>query len=124
MTIIIAGSAAIVELDIKKIIALSTLRQLGLIFFTLGLGEIFLRWFHLIRHAYFKAMIFIGAGAMIHRVKDYQDVRKIGSLSVNNYFISSAFLIGSLSLCGMPFLSGFYSKDTILEQFLIGEGGV
>ena len=124
LTIIIAGSAAIVELDIKKIIALSTLRQLGLIFFTLGLGEIFLRWFHLIRHAYFKAMIFIGAGAMIHRVKDYQDVRKIGSLSVNNYFISSAFLIGSLSLCGMPFLSGFYSKDTILEQFLIGEGGV
>jgi NADH-ubiquinone oxidoreductase chain 5 len=124
LTIIIAGSAAMVELDIKKIIALSTLRQLGLIFFTLGLGEIFLRWFHLIRHAYFKAIMFIGAGAIIHRVKDYQDVRKIGSLSVNNYFISSAFLIGSLSLCGMPFLSGFYSKDTILEQFLISKSGV
>lgn len=68
--------------------------------------------------------MFIGAGAIIHRVKDYQDVRKIGSLSVNNYFISSAFLIGSLSLCGMPFLSGFYSKDTILEQFLISKSGV
>jgi len=119
LTILIAGARALLELDIKKIIALSTLSQLGVMVFTLGLGEIFLRWFHLIRHAYFKAIIFIGAGAIIHRVRGYQDIRKIGSLNRNNFLISRVFLTGSLSLCGMPFLTGFYSKDAILEQFLI-----
>jgi len=119
LTIFIAGRAALVELDIKKIIALSTLSQLGMIVFTLGLGETYLRWAHLIRHAYFKAIIFMGAGAIIHRVRGYQDVRKIGSLNKNNFFIFSIFLSGSFSLCGLPFLTGFYSKDVILEQFLI-----
>jgi NADH-quinone oxidoreductase subunit L len=69
----------LIELDIKKIIALSTLRQLGIIIFTLGIGEPVLCWLHLISHAYFKAILFIGAGSMIHRIKDYQDLRKIGS---------------------------------------------
>lgn len=119
LTIIMAGAAALIELDIKKIIALSTLRQLGVIVFTLGIGERFLRWIHLISHAYFKAIIFIGAGAMIHRVRGYQDIRKIGSLNKNNFFISAIFLSGSLRLCGIPFISGFYSKDAILEQFMI-----
>mgnify|MGYP002046479431 CR=1 FL=1 len=120
ITIILAGGAALLELDIKKIIALSTLSQLGIIVFTIGLGEIFLSWVHLIRHAYFKAMIFIGAGAIIHSVRGYQDTRKIGSINKNNFFISSIFLSGSLRLCGLPFLSGFYSKDAILEQFFMG----
>jgi NADH:ubiquinone oxidoreductase subunit 5 (subunit L)/multisubunit Na+/H+ antiporter MnhA subunit len=120
VTIMMAGAAAILELDIKKIIALSTLSQLGVIFFSLGMGDILIRWTHLLRHAYFKAIIFIGAGAIIHRVKDYQDVRKIGSLVGNNQFIGGVFLIGSLRLCGMPFIRGFYSKDAILEQFFMG----
>jgi NADH:ubiquinone oxidoreductase subunit 5 (subunit L)/multisubunit Na+/H+ antiporter MnhA subunit len=121
VTMLMAGAAAMLELDIKKIIALSTLSQLGVIFFSLGMGDILIRWAHLISHAYFKAIIFIGAGAIIHRVKDYQDVRKIGSLVSNNQFIGGVFLIGSLRLCGMPFIRGFYSKDAILEQFFMGD---
>lgn len=119
LTMLIAGLAALIEIDIKKIIALSTLSQLGVIVFTLGLGERLLCWFHLIRHAYFKAMLFIGAGAAIHRVKDYQDIRKIGSWVKNNYWISRIFLIRRARLCGMPFMRGFYSKDSILERILI-----
>jgi len=77
----------------------------------------------LIGHAYFKAIIFIGAGAIIHRVGGYQDIRKMGSLVKNNFFISGVFLSGSLRLCGIPFLTGFYSKDAILEQFFIASNG-
>ena len=119
ITTIIAGLAALIELDIKKIIALSTLRQLGIIILTLGLGEPILTWLHLIRHAYFKAILFMGAGSIIHRIKDYQDLRKIGSWANRNQFISRIFLSGSLRLCGLPFLRGFYSKDSILEQLMI-----
>jgi len=119
LTTVIAGLAALIELDIKKIIALSTLRQLGIIMFTLGLGESNLCWIHLISHAYFKAILFIAAGSIIHRIKDYQDLRKIGSWIVNNQFIGIIFITGSLRLCGLPFLRGFFSKDSILEQILI-----
>lgn len=119
ITTLIAGLAALIELDIKKIIALSTLRQLGIIIFTLGIGEPVLCWLHLISHAYFKAILFIGAGSMIHRIKDYQDLRKIGSWAKRNQFISSIFIRGSIRLCGIPFLRGFFSKDRILEQILI-----
>jgi len=78
LTILIAGLSAIGELDIKKVIALSTLRQLGLIFFTLGLGLPTITFFHLVSHAYFKAILFICAGAIIHTFKDYQDLRALG----------------------------------------------
>ena len=121
ITTVIAGLAALIELDIKKIIALSTLRQLGIIIFTLGLGEPALCWLHLIRHAYFKAMLFIGAGSIIHTIKDYQDLRKIGSWAKRNQFICRIFIRGSIRLCGIPFLRGFFSKDSILEQMLISE---
>ena len=121
LTILIAGVAALMELDIKKIIALSTLSQLGVLIFTLGAGEPLLSWFHLIRHAYFKAMLFIGAGSIIHTIKDYQDLRKIGSWVLNNHYTGSIFLVGSMRLCGLPFITGFYSKDSILEQYLIME---
>jgi NADH-ubiquinone oxidoreductase chain 5 len=121
ITTVIAGLAALIELDIKKIIALSTLRQLGIIIFTLGLGEPGLCWLHLIRHAYFKAILFIGAGSIIHTIKDYQDLRKIGSWAKRNQFISRIYIRGSMRLCGMPFLRGFFSKDSILEQILINE---
>ena len=78
ITITMAGASALFEVDIKKVIALSTLRQLGVIFFRLGLAQPFLAFFHLVSHAYFKAMLFIAAGAIIHSLKDYQDLRKIG----------------------------------------------
>lgn len=124
LTITIAGASAIFELDIKKVIALSTLSQLGVMFFRLGLGQPFLRFFHLISHAYFKAILFIAAGAIIHRVKDYQDLRKVGRRSLNKPFLCSVILVANMSLCGMPFLSGFYSKDLILEVILINSQGL
>lgn len=116
-----AGAAALFEVDIKKVIALSTLRQLGVIFFSLGLGQPLLAFLHLISHAYFKAMLFIAAGAMIHSLKDYQDLRKIGGRIWNVPGLSAVILIRNLSLCGIPFLSGFYSKDIILEMILMDE---
>lgn len=78
ITITMAGVSALFEVDIKKVIALSTLSQLGVIFFRLGLIEPFLAFFHLISHAYFKAILFMAAGAIIHSLKDYQDLRKMG----------------------------------------------
>lgn len=124
LTIFISGFAALIELDIKKIIALSTLSQLGVMMFTIGAGEPLLCWFHLISHAYFKAMLFIGAGSIIHSIRDYQDLRKIGSWFINNQFTGRIFLVGSIRLCGLPFLRGFYSKDSILEQYLIAESSI
>lgn len=121
ITIIIAGLAALFELDIKKIIALSTLSQLGVMFFRLGLGQPFLSLLHLLSHAYFKAMLFMAAGAIIHSVKDYQDTRKIGREGGRLPFLAAILLIGRLRLCGLPFLAGFYSKDLILEVFILGQ---
>jgi len=116
---VIAGGAALFELDIKKIIALSTLRQLGVIFFSLGLGLPFMRFFHLVAHAYFKAILFIAAGAVIHRVKDYQDLRKIGRFQGVMPRLSRVIVVRNLRLCGLPFMSGFYSKDVILERIIM-----
>jgi len=114
-----AGISAIKELDIKKVVALSTLRQLGLIVIIIGAGIPILGFFHLLSHAYFKAILFICAGILIHRIKDYQDIRTIG-LSVKILPLTmSIFTVANLSLCGMPFLAGFYSKDLILERIII-----
>jgi len=119
ITIIIAGITAIIEIDIKKIIALSTLRQLGIIMLILGIGNPILSFFHLLSHAFFKAMLFICAGIIIHNIKDYQDIRKIG-ISYNNLnFCISIIIIANIRLCGLPFLRGFYSKDLIIEIILI-----
>ena len=119
ITIIIAGITAIIEIDIKKIIALSTLRQLGIIMLILGIGNPMLSFFHLLSHAFFKAMLFICAGIIIHNIKDYQDIRKIG-ISYNNLnFCISIIIIANIRLCGLPFLRGFYSKDLIIEIILI-----
>ena len=124
ITMRIAGGAALFELDIKKIIALSTLSQLGVIFFRLGLSQPFVTFFHLISHAYFKAILFIAAGAIIHRVKEYQDIRKIGRATWNIPAIRRVILVRNLRLCGLPFLAGFYSKDLILEIFIIGDNSI
>merc|ERR1719481_1046489 len=114
-----AGLAAINEIDIKKVIALSTLRQLGVIIITLGLGSPHLSFFHLLSHAYFKAMLFICAGSLIHSIKEYQDIRTISLSERGRVKVMSILIIANFSLCGLPFISGFYSKDLILELLLL-----
>jgi NADH-ubiquinone oxidoreductase chain 5 len=112
------------EIDIKKIIALSTLSQLGVIIMVLGAQEPNLAFFHLLRHAYFKAILFICAGILIHNIKDFQDIRRMGGVNTS---IPSAFrviIVANLRLCGLPFLRGFYSKDMILESLIIIDYGI
>lgn len=114
-TIFISGLVAVYEYDLKKVIALSTLRQLGVIIFSISLGLFKVAFFHLIIHALFKAILFLCAGVMIHGVGGSQDIRHYGN-QIRNYPIIRACLnIANLSLCGVPFISGFYSKDLIVE---------
>jgi NADH-ubiquinone oxidoreductase chain 5 len=116
---IIAGISALWELDIKKIVALSTLSQVGLIITCIGLGFYDLALFHLLTHAFFKALLFITVGNIIHLSADFQDLRKI-ALSPSRLPTSLAFsLVANASLCGLPFIAGFYSKDLIFELALL-----
>lgn len=119
LTIFIAGLGANFEFDLKKIIALSTLSQLGLIMRILSLGFFKLAFFHLLTHALFKALLFICAGSIIHNIKNSQDIRDIGSLINFMPYTIICINIANLALCGFPFLAGFYSKDIILEIVLI-----
>merc|ERR1739846_51070 len=119
ITMIIAGITAIIEIDIKKIIALSTLSQLGIIILILGIANPILSFFHLLSHAFFKAMLFICAGIIIHNIKDYQDIRKIGIRYNNLNYCITIIIVANIRLCGLPFLSGFYSKDLIIEIIII-----
>lgn len=121
LTIFIAGLGANFEFDLKKIIALSTLSQLGLIIRILAIGFYKLAFFHLLTHALFKALLFICAGAIIHNIKNSQDIRDIGSLVIYMPLTISCLNVANLALCGFPFLAGFYSKDIILEIVLISE---
>lgn len=121
LTIFIAGMSANFEFDLKKIIALSTLRQLGLIIIILSIGFPKLAFFHLLTHALFKALLFICAGAIIHNIKNSQDIRDMGRL-INYMPLTTACLnSANLALCGMPFLAGFYSKDLILEIVIMSD---
>nr|ANJ70416.1 NADH dehydrogenase subunit 5 [Haliplus lineatocollis] len=115
LTMFMAGLGANFEYDLKKIIALSTLSQLGLMMSILSLGNYKLAFFHLLTHALFKALLFMCAGSIIHNLKDTQDIRFMGNLMVHMPLTCICMNISNLSLCGMPFLSGFYSKDLILE---------
>jgi NADH-ubiquinone oxidoreductase chain 5 len=119
LTIFIAGLGANFEYDLKKIIALSTLRQLGLIMRILSIGFYKLAFFHLLTHALFKALLFICAGSIIHNIKNRQDIRNIGRLINQIPLTSSCLNLANLALCGMPFLAGFYSKDLILEYVIL-----
>jgi len=119
ITMVLAGAAAMFEIDIKKVIALSTLRQLGVMMIILGIIEPVLSFFHLLRHAYFKAILFMCAGIIIHNIKDYQDIRKIRIISSIIPITFSVITVANLSLCGIPFLRGFYSKDIILEVMML-----
>lgn len=115
ITILFAGFSANFEYDFKKIIAYSTLSQLGLIIIILGFNYIELAYFHLVIHAMFKSIMFICSGVVIHRISNYQDIRYIGILYNFMPLTSVIFIVANFSLCGIPFISGFYSKDQILE---------
>nr|QVL29142.1 NADH dehydrogenase subunit 5 [Ceratitis fasciventris] len=115
LTMFMAGLGANFEFDLKKIIALSTLSQLGLMMSILSMGFYKLAFFHLLTHALFKALLFMCAGAIIHNMNNSQDIRLMGGLGVYMPLTSGCFNVANLALCGMPFLAGFYSKDLILE---------
>nr|YP_009740518.1 NADH dehydrogenase subunit 5 [Apalacris nigrogeniculata]QID03454.1 NADH dehydrogenase subunit 5 [Apalacris nigrogeniculata] len=115
LTMFMAGLGANFEFDLKKIIALSTLSQLGLMMGILSMGYSNLAFFHLLCHALFSALLFMCAGSIIHNMKESQDIRFMGSIVKFMPLTSICLNVSSLSLCGMPFLAGFYSKDLILE---------
>nr|YP_009526702.1 NADH dehydrogenase subunit 5 [Cacoplistes rogenhoferi]AXY63905.1 NADH dehydrogenase subunit 5 [Cacoplistes rogenhoferi] len=119
LTMFMAGLGANFEFDLKKIIALSTLSQLGLMMLTIGLEFYDLAYFHLLSHALFKALLFMCAGLIIHSVGNLQDIRGMGGIFNMMPCTSICFCISNLALCGMPFLAGFYSKDLILEMSLM-----
>jgi len=110
-----AATIGLFQNDIKKVIAYSTCSQLGYMIFACGLSSYEVGLFHLSNHAFFKALLFLGAGSIIHAVNDEQDMRKMGGLQRTLPFSYAMILIGSLALMGFPFLTGFYSKDVILE---------
>lgn len=119
LTMFVSGLSALFEIDLKKIIAFSTLRQLGVIMLILSLGIYDLAFFHLLSHAVFKAILFLRAGRVIHGIIGYQDIRILGIISLVSPFISYIMVLSRLSLRGVLFLRGFYSKDIILEYIYL-----
>ena len=115
VTAIFAASVALVQTDIKKIIAYSTCSQLGYMFFAAGVGAYNVAMFHLFTHAFFKALLFLGSGSVIHSFKDEQDINLMGGVWKKLPYTYALMIIGTLALTGFPFLSGFYSKDAIIE---------
>jgi len=114
-TAFFAATVALVQTDIKKIIAYSTCSQLGYMFFAAGVGAYNVAMFHLFTHAFFKALLFLGSGSVIHAFKDEQNINKMGGIWKKLPFTYTLMIIGTLALTGFPFLSGFYSKDAIIE---------
>nr|AHC32046.1 NADH dehydrogenase subunit 5 [Eubasilissa regina] len=121
LTMFMSGLGANFEFDLKKIIALSTLSQLGLMMTILGAGFMNLAFFHLLTHAFFKSLLFLCAGVLIHSFKDTQDIRSMGNVIKYMPMVSTYFNISNLALCGAPFLAGFYSKDLILEVMFLSD---
>ncbi len=114
-TAFFAASVALVQTDIKKIIAYSTCSQLGYMFFAAGVGAYNVAMFHLFTHAFFKALLFLGSGSVIHAFKDEQNINNMGGVWKKLPYTYALMIIGTLALTGFPFLSGFYSKDAIIE---------
>jgi len=115
MTAFLAATTGLFQNDLKRVIAYSTCSQLGYIVFAAGLSGYSVSIFHLSNHAFFKALLFLGAGSVIHAIADEQDMRKIGGLSKILPLTYTIIIVGSLALMGFPYLTGFYSKDVILE---------
>ncbi len=116
ITAFFAATIGLVQNDIKKVIAYSTCSQLGYMVFACGISSYSTSIFHLFNHAFFKALLFLSAGSVIHALGDEQDLRKMGSVLIRQPYTYTMILIGSLSLMGFPFLTGFYSKDAIIEM--------
>jgi NADH-quinone oxidoreductase subunit L len=115
-TSILAALIGLKQNDIKKVLAYSTVSQLGLMFIALGVGAYSAAMFHLITHAFFKALLFLGSGSVIHAMGGEQDIRKMGGLKKSMPITYWTFLLGTLAICGTPFFSGFFSKDEILAS--------
>lgn len=116
LTAFFAGTIALTQTDIKRVIAYSTCSQLGYMFMALGLGAYHLALFHLTTHAFFKALLFLGAGSVIHAMSDEQDMRKMGGIGRFIPVTYAVMWVGSAALAGLPFFAGYYSKDAILER--------
>lgn len=122
MTTIFGSSVGILQNDVKKIIAYSTCSQLGYMVLACGLSNYEGSFYHLLNHAFFKALLFLSAGALIHSVCNEQDIRRFGNLLLLLPFIYTVFLVGSICLMGVPCVGSFYSKDFIIEYSIISSG--
>jgi NADH-quinone oxidoreductase subunit L len=123
-TALFAATIGCVQNDIKRVIAYSTCSQLGYMFFAAGVGAYQVAIFHLFTHAFFKALLFLGAGSVIHAMSDEQDMRKMGGIWTKIPVTYVVMWIGSLALAGIPFFAGYYSKDAILEAAFASHSAV
>ena len=120
-TAVVAATIGLTQFDIKRVIAYSTMSQLGYMFFALGVSAYGAAMFHLVTHAFFKALLFLGAGSVIHAMSDEQDMRKMGGIAKKVPYTFAFMWIGSLALAGIPPLAGYYSKDLVLEAAWIDQ---
>ncbi|MCS6925847.1 MAG: NADH-quinone oxidoreductase subunit L [Candidatus Binatia bacterium] len=123
LTAFFAATIALVQTDIKRVLAYSTVSQLGYMFLGLGVGAYSAGVFHLMTHAFFKALLFLGAGSVIHAMSDEQDIRRMGGLKTKMPITYGTFLVACLAIAGFPGLSGFFSKDLILEETVASPHG-
>ena len=124
ITLLVAGVIALVQWDIKRVIAYSTMSQIGYMFVGAGIGAYPFAMFHLVTHAFFKALLFLTAGLVIHHLDGEQDIRKMGGLAKTMPYTRWTFLIGSLALAGIPIFAGFWSKDAIISSALAYGGAL
>jgi NADH-ubiquinone oxidoreductase chain 5 len=115
LTALFSAIIGIFQFDVKKIVAYSTCSQLGYMFFSSGMSNYSISLFHLFNHAFFKALLFLSMGSIIHALSDEQDIRKMGGLAKMLPLTYISVIVGSIALLGIPYLTGFYSKDILLE---------